>query len=87
MPELLASIESSHLNGLVNFCFGDTTMKLLLPFLAVCCFAVAGVGCKSSCSSCSHDHEAKCCGKCDGANKCCGKCGKDKADAAEEAAE
>eukprot|EP00752_Nemacystus_decipiens_P017194 g15403.t1 len=31
---------------------------------------------RSSCTSCSHDHGAKCCGKCDGAAKeCCGKCG------------
>ena len=58
-------------------------MKMILPFLAVCCFALAGVGCKSTCgSSCGHDHAAKCCGKCDGAKKeCCGKCGGDKAKA------
>ena len=57
-------------------------MKMILPFLAVFCFALAGAGCKTtSCSSCTHDHSAKCCGKCDGASKkCCGKCGGDKGD-------
>lgn len=52
-------------------------MKMILPMLAVFCFAVAGagVGCKST--SCGHDHGAKCCGKCDGEKKCCGKCGKE----------
>ena len=57
-------------------------MKMILPFLAVCCFAMAGVGCQST----------QCCGKCGGEahthdgeththgsdKKCCGKCGKDK---------
>lgn len=53
-------------------------MKMILPFLAVCCFALAGVGCKSTSSGHGHDHGAKCCGKCDGASKkCCGKCGKE----------
>lgn len=54
-------------------------MKFLLPLLAVFCFTLAGVGCKSTCSSCSSgcDHAHKeCCGKC-GKDKCCGKCGKD----------
>lgn len=52
-------------------------MKMILPFLAVCCFALAGVGCKSTGSTCSHDHGAKCCGTCDGAKKdCCGTCDK-----------
>ena len=58
-------------------------MKMILPMLAVFCFALAGAGCKSTCgSACGHDHAAKCCGKCDGAAKsgdkkaCCGKCGK-----------
>lgn len=59
-------------------------MKLILPMLAVFCFALAGFGCSSTCSSCSHghDHAAKCCGKCAGdeAKACCGKCGKDKAE-------
>lgn len=55
-------------------------MKMILPALAVFCFALGGIGCKStSCTSCSHDHGAKCCGKCDGAKKCCGKCGKEEA--------
>ena len=31
-------------------------MKLMIPMLAVCCFAFAGVGCKST----------SCCGKCGG---------------------
>ena len=59
-------------------------MKFILPCLAVCCFAFTGVGCKSSCSSCSsgaHSHAdgEKCCGKCGkDEKKCCGKCGKDK---------
>ncbi len=60
-------------------------MKMILPALAVVCFALSGVGCASS----------SCCGKCggghgdhshadgsthshDGDKKCCGKCGKDK---------
>lgn len=54
-------------------------MKMILPALAVFCFALAGVGCKST--SCGHSHGdgAKCCGKCEGAAKCCGKCGKEEA--------
>lgn len=50
-------------------------MKLIIPMLAVCCFALGGVGCKST----------SCCGKCSGGaahshtdGKCCGTCGKDK---------
>ena len=57
-------------------------MKLILPMLAVFCFALSGVGCKST----------SCCGKCGGEahthadgsshshgdKKCCGKCGKEK---------
>ena len=38
------------------FFYGDTAMKLMIPMLAVCCFAFAGVGCKST----------SCCGKCGG---------------------
>ena len=56
-------------------------MKFLLPLLAMFCFTLAGVGCKSTCAT-SCDSDAKCCGKCDKADgaekKCCGKCGKDK---------
>ena len=37
-------------------------MKMILPFLAVFCFTLAGVGCKSH----GHAEGAKCCGKCGG---------------------
>lgn len=51
-------------------------MKCLIPMLAVLCFTVCGVGCKSTCcGKCGGDHghshaEKKCCGT-DG--KCCKK--------------
>lgn len=49
-------------------------MKMILPVLAVFCFSLAGVGCKSH--GHSHGEGAKCCGKCDAsAKKCCGKDG------------
>lgn len=55
-------------------------MKMILPMLAVFCFALAGVGCNSTCATgCSHDHGAKCCGTCAAEKKCCGKCSKEKA--------
>lgn len=63
-------------------------MKMILPFLAVFCFALAGVGCKSTscCGKCggeahghTHTEGEKCCGKCSSEKKeCCGKCSKDK---------
>ncbi|MEM9347827.1 MAG: hypothetical protein AAGB26_14550 [Planctomycetota bacterium] len=55
-------------------------MKMILPALAVFCFAISGVGCQSTsscCGSCggeahthadgtthTHGKEEKCCGKC-----------------------
>ncbi|MGB0768884.1 MAG: hypothetical protein ACPGYV_14380 [Phycisphaeraceae bacterium] len=55
-------------------------MKLLLPFLAVFCFALAGCqstgsACCGSCGGHGHSHATDCCGSCgkDKA-KCCGKC-------------
>lgn len=59
-------------------------MKFALPLLALFCFTLAGVGCKSTSCGTSCDSEAKCCGKCDSADKadkkCCGKCDKAKAE-------
>lgn len=49
-------------------------MKMILPFLAVFCFALAGVGCKSACcGTCGGDHGHS---HADGEKKCCGKDGK-----------
>lgn len=58
-------------------------MKLFIPMLAVCCFALAG--CQSTQSSCcgkcggaghSHTDGAKCCGKCGGKTACPADCTK-----------
>lgn len=61
-------------------------MKMILPMLAVFCFALAGVGCKTTgscadkCESHGHSHvdSKKCCGTCTkDAKKCCGSCSKE----------
>lgn len=74
----MISLRSSF-DNLYPFEYGDSIMKMILPFLAVFCFALAGVGCKSTscCGKCggeahghSHADDKPCCGK-DG--KCCKK--------------